>query len=230
MKNLLKLLFSFMVYFLICTNVIANCCTLYTDEDRPIIDHQPRGALAYDPDSACTKCCGGLSTCCPKSLRGFGCALSIRGCFEPACSSVPDCCNRRHGVWCSMCGCDEVPDEYDYAVELEWHYFYSPLCSWKRSWQCCAGLGVAADIFEVMSFITAKGGVFGTVPASISLPITLGLPIAVMSLSCLTPRLCPKMDYLCYSNSCIQCSGYAAACLPWIALVGGAGIYSAIIT
>lgn len=231
---------------LICSSLIASTIDRETTPlTQAAITRQPspsspipmqEGALAYNPHSACTACCGGLAACC-FSLRDdsygeiisggsmgdylnvmsynmmhsslpYRCGWSIRERFEPACYGVPDACNRRHGVWCSIGGCDKVPDEYDYALELKWHYFISPTYSWKRSIQCCAGCGLAADV------IAAAGN---GASAAIVLPSIFGLPIAVMSLSCLTPRLCPKLDYLCYSNSCVQCSGYAAACLPWAA-------------
>jgi hypothetical protein len=243
MKNLFKILSLFVAYCFISTNIIAH-----TETDQ-LITKQPtiKGALAYDPDSACTTYCGGLATCCFEfnthddgkrkevifssfyaemvasshnmnktlPLKTAKCGWAIRERLEPACAAVPDCCSRRNGVWCSVLGCDEVPDEYDHALELVWHYYSSPLYSWKRSCQCCAGLGLAADIIAA-----AQGGLHGHVSAAVALPSILGLPLAVMALSCLTPRLCPKVDYLCYSNSCVQCSGYAASCLPWAVLVG----------
>lgn len=262
MKNLFKILFLFVAYCCICTNIIAHTETDQLIDRQPagvlahgpdssgtkccdflVIDLNPptiKGALAYDPDSACTSCCGGLYACVTgcivrgmhnvkmnqpvedgkiadlyqTNFCGIKCAWAIRGCLEPACYGVPDFCNRRHGVWFSIGGCDEVPNGYDHASELVWHYFSSPLYSWKRSVQCCAGLGLAADIITA-----AQGGLHGTVSAGVAVPSILGLPIAVMALSCLTPRLCPKLDYLCYSNSCVQCSGYAASCLPWAPLV-----------
>lgn len=206
---------------------------------RPLVTNQPlrEGALAYDPNSACTTCCGGLSMYCFRlrddsrmevirgtftdhmNAMGYNWAHSscsykygweIRECFEPACYGVPAVCNRSRGVLCSMGGCDEVPAEYDHALELTWHYFASPLYSWKRSVQCCAGIGLAADVIAVT----------GGNSAAIVVPSILGLPVAVMGLSCLTPRLCPKLDYLCYSNSYAQCGGYAAACLPWATVCG----------
>ena len=274
MKNLFKILFLFVAYCCICTNIIANTETdqliqPVTKQPTGISAHNPdsagkkccdfldidlnlpiKGALAYDPDSACTKYCGGLATCCfecgthddgqrQKVITGSWldyqlasqfnsrrtlpiaaakCGWAIRGCLEPACAGVPAICNRSKGVLCSMGGCDEVPDQYDHALELPWHYYASPLYSWKRSWQCCAGFGLGADI------MAAAGGLHGAVPAAIAVPSILVLPLAAMSLSCLTPRLCPKADYLCYSNSCVQCSGYAAACLPWAVLCGLAAL------
>ena len=264
MKNLFKILFLFVAYCCISTNIIAHTETdqLITQQPAGVLAHNPdsartkccdfldidlnpptiKGALAYDPDSACTSCCGGLAMCCFPTERKYKitvingswadimtassynanlplcaakCGWKVRECLEPACYGVPDFCNRSRGVLCSMGGCDEVPDQYDHALELGWHYYSSPLYSWKRSWQCCAGLGLAADIITA-----AQGGLHGTVSAAVAVPSILGLPLAVMALSCLTPRLCPKVDYLCYSNSCVQCSGYAASCLPWAVLVG----------